>query len=64
MQLSLNAPTVNSRGVRFGNFVQIRDIINDEMEAIWNGTKNAKEAMEEAVKRGNKLIRKFEKANK
>ena len=63
LQLSLNAPTPNSRGVRFGNFVQIRDIINEEMEAIWNGSKSAEEAMSAAVERGNKLVRKFEKAN-
>ncbi len=63
-QLSLNTPTPNSRGLRFGNFVQIRDIINEEMEAIWNGSKTASQAMDDAVKRGNKLLRKFEKANK
>ena len=63
-ELSLNKPTPNSRGIRLGNFVQIRDVINEEMEAIWNGSKSAKEAMDEAVRRGNKLLRKFEKANK
>ncbi len=62
-QLSLNAPTPNSRGVRFGNFVQVRDVINEEMEAIWNGTKSAQEGMDEAVARGNDLLRKFESAN-
>jgi len=62
-QLSLNQPTPNSRGIRFGNFVQVRDVINEEMEAIWNGTKSAGDAMDEAVERGNKLLRKFEKAN-
>ncbi len=62
-QLSLNAPTPNSRGLRFGNFVQIRDIINEEMEAIWSGTKTASEGLDAAVERGNKLLRKFEKAN-
>jgi len=63
-QLSLNQPTPNSRGVRFGSFVQIRDIINEEMEAIWNGSKTASAAMDEAVARGNALLRKFERANK
>lgn len=63
-QLSLNKPTPNSRGIRFGSFVQIRDVINEEMEAIWNGSKTAADAMDEAVTRGNKLLRKFEKANK
>ena len=63
-QLSLNQPTPNSRGIRFGSFVQVRDIINEEMEAIWNGSKTADQALDEAVARGNKLLRKFEKANK
>lgn len=63
-QLSLNQPTPNSRGIRFGNFVQIRDIINEEMEAVWNGSKSADQAMDDAAERGNKLLRKFEKANK
>ncbi|MFT5115102.1 MAG: sn-glycerol 3-phosphate transport system substrate-binding protein [Parasphingorhabdus sp.] len=62
-QLSLNTPTPNSRGLRFGNFVQIRDAINEEMEAIWNGTKTADQALDDAAMRGNKLLRKFEKAN-
>ena len=62
-QLSLNTPTANSRGLRFGNFVQIRDIINEEMEAIWAGTKSASEGLDAAVERGNKLLRKFEKVN-
>lgn len=62
-QLSLNQPTPNSRGLRFGNFVQVRDIINEEMEALWSGQKNAKEALDDAAKRGNALLRKFEKAN-
>ena len=63
-QLSLNAPTANSRGLRFGNFVQIRDVINEEMEAIWDGSKSASQAMDAAVKRGNALLRKFERSAK
>ena len=62
-QLSLNQPTPNSKGLRFGSFVQTRDIINEEMEAIWAGTKTAKQGLADAVRRGNKLLRKFEKAN-
>ena len=62
-QLSLNQPTANSRGLRFGNFVQIRDIINDELEAIWAGDKTAKQGLDDAVKRGNDLLRKFQDAN-
>ena len=63
-QLSLNTPTANSRGVRFGNFVQVRDVINEEMEAIWAGDKTAKEALDAAAKRGDALLRKFERSVK
>ena len=63
-QLSLNEPTPASKGLRFGNFVQIRDIINEELESVWAGQKSAKDAMDKAVDRGNALLRKFEKANR
>lgn len=62
-QMTLNKPTPNSKGLRFGNFVQIRDIINEELEAIWAGKKTAKEGLDAAVSRGNELLRKFEKEN-
>ena len=61
-QMTNKAPTENSKGLRFGNFVQIRDIINEEMEAIWAGTKSAQEGLDDAVSRGNALLRKFEAA--
>ncbi len=60
-QMTLNEPTENSRGLRFGNYVQIRDVINEELEAIWGGSKTAQEGLDAAVARGNDLIRKFEK---
>jgi sn-glycerol 3-phosphate transport system substrate-binding protein len=62
-QLSLNQPTPNSKGLRFGNFVQIRDIINEELEAVWAGDKSAEAALDTAVERGNALLRKFERQN-
>ena len=62
-QLRLNKPTPNSRGLRFGSFVQIRDIINEEMENIWKGSKSASDALDSAAARGNKLLRKFESAH-
>lgn len=62
-QLSLNTPTANSKGVRFGNFVQIRDVINEELESVWSGQKDAKQALDDAVSRGNDLLRKFQAAN-
>ncbi len=60
-QLSLNEPTANSRGLRFGNFVQIREIINEELEELWSGQKTAEEALGDAARRGNELLRQFER---
>lgn len=62
-QMTSVAPTDNSKGLRLGNFVQIRDIINEELEAVWAGKKTAQVALDTAVERGNALLRKFEKAN-
>jgi sn-glycerol 3-phosphate transport system substrate-binding protein len=53
--------TDKSRGVRLGNFVQIRDIIDEELENVWNGKKTAKEALDAAVTRGNEQIDRFAK---
>ncbi len=56
--------TDKSRGIRLGNFNQIRTIIDEETEQIWTGKKSAKEALEAAIKRGNEQLERFQKANK
>ena len=56
--------TANSRGIRLGSFLQIRKVIDEELEAVWNNTKSPKDALDEAVQRGNELLERFEKANK
>ena len=61
LQLNNKEPTENSRGLRFGNFVQIRDIWSEEIEAALNGQKPAKAAMDTAVERGNAVLRQFER---
>lgn len=63
-QMTLNKPTKNSRGLRFGNFVQMRDIIYDTLEGIFTEKMTAQEGLDEAVAKGNRLLRKFESANK
>jgi len=63
-QMTLNKPTGNSKGLRFGNFIQMRSVMYSELEAIFAGKKSAKQGLDHAVKAGNKLLRKFEKANK
>ena len=56
--------TDKSRGIRLGNYVQIRTIEDEELEQVWGGKKSAQEALDSIVKRGNELLEKFEKANK
>ena len=55
------APTGNSKGLRLGNFDQIRGIIDEELEAVWQGEKDAAAALGSAVERGNELLRRFER---
>ena len=62
-QMTLNPPTDNSKGLRLGSFVQIRNIIEEEIESTLQGKKTAQEALDSAVTRGNELLRQFERAN-
>ncbi|MGE5171987.1 MAG: sn-glycerol-3-phosphate ABC transporter substrate-binding protein UgpB [Rudaea sp.] len=62
-ELTNKPPTANSKGLRLGNFVQIRNIIDEELESVWSGQKTAKQALDEAVKRGNEQLERFQKAN-
>ncbi|MCC5979518.1 MAG: sn-glycerol-3-phosphate ABC transporter substrate-binding protein UgpB [Salinarimonas sp.] len=63
LQMTLNEPTEHSRGLRLGNFVQIRDVINEELEEVWSGNKSAQEALDDAARRSNDLLRQFEADN-
>ena len=62
-EITLKPPTENSRGVRLGSFVLIRDVIDDELEQAFSGKKSAQAALDSAVERGNKLLRQFERAS-
>ncbi|WP_349368079.1 sn-glycerol-3-phosphate ABC transporter substrate-binding protein UgpB [Salinarimonas sp.] len=62
-QMTLNEPTGSSRGLRLGNFVQIRDVINEELELVWSGAKTVEEALNAAVERGNDMLRQFQADN-
>jgi len=50
------APTANSKGVRLVNLPQVRDIENEEFEKMLAGKETAKEALDNAVKRGDAAI--------
>jgi len=56
--------TDKSRGVRLGNFVQIRTVADEELEQVWAGKKTAKEGLDALKKRGDELLERFEKQNK
>jgi sn-glycerol 3-phosphate transport system substrate-binding protein len=62
-QMTLKPPTENSKGIRLGSFVLVRDVIDDELEQAFAGKKSAQAAMDSAVERGNRLLRQFERAN-
>lgn len=62
-QITLNEPTENSKGLRFGNMPQIRLVLDEELEAVLNGSKSGKEALDSAVERGNQILREFEESN-
>jgi sn-glycerol 3-phosphate transport system substrate-binding protein len=58
-QITLNPPTANSKGLRFGNYVQIRTVIDEEFQALLGGTKTPQQALDAVVERGNALIKEF-----
>ena len=62
-EVTLKPPTDNSKGIRLGSFVLIRDAIEDELEQVFAGKRTAQAAMDNAVERGNRLLRQFERAN-
>jgi sn-glycerol 3-phosphate transport system substrate-binding protein len=61
LELTNKEPTENSRGLRLGNMVQLRDVWAEEFEAALSGKKSAKDALDAAVSRGNAMLRQFER---
>lgn len=63
-QMTSVEPTENSMGIRLGNFPQIRGVIDEALESVWNGQSSAQEALDTAARRGNDQLRRFERANR
>jgi sn-glycerol 3-phosphate transport system substrate-binding protein len=63
-QITLHPPTDNSRAVRLGSFILVRDVIEEELERAFAGKATAQEALDAAVRRGNDLLRQFERASR
>ncbi len=64
VQQMLAKTTEKSRGIRLGNFVQIRDVIDEELEGVWGGKQDAKTALDKIVTRSNEHLIRFEKTAK
>ncbi len=62
--MSRKMPTENSKGLRLGSFVLVREVIEDELEQAFAGKKTAAQALASAQERGNRLLRQFERANR
>ena len=60
LQMTAKPPTPNSRGLRLGNLAQIRDIIAEDLEAIFAGKQSAQAGLDDAVARGNAKLQQFE----
>jgi sn-glycerol 3-phosphate transport system substrate-binding protein len=56
LEMTGKKPTANSKGVRLINLPQVRDIENEEFEKMLAGKQTAKEALDNAVKRGDAAI--------
>jgi sn-glycerol 3-phosphate transport system substrate-binding protein len=61
-QLTRTPVTDNSRGFHLGRMPEIRTIIEEESEKALGGQQGAKEALDTAVVRGNKVLRDFQKS--
>lgn len=63
-QLTRTKPTPNTMTMRIGNAAQYGAALDDELEAMWSGKKEPKQAMDDAVRRGNEFLRRYEAQQK
>jgi sn-glycerol 3-phosphate transport system substrate-binding protein len=61
LQLNRGTPTANSQGFHFGNYTQSTFALRQELEAVWANKKTPQEGLDDAVRRGNDILRQFEK---
>lgn len=63
-QMLRGGSTENTRGLRLGNMPEIRVVIQEELERALQGQQTPQQAMDQAVQRGNQILRSFERANR
>ncbi|MFC0179223.1 sn-glycerol-3-phosphate ABC transporter substrate-binding protein UgpB [Thorsellia kenyensis] len=62
-QLLFKEPLPHTRGLRLGNMTQIRQIADEEFEAVLTGQKSPESALNDINTRANQQLRRFEKSN-
>ena len=62
--LTASNGTPVTRGVRLGNFTSIRAAVRSELEAAFAGKKDMQVAIDDAVKSGNDILRRYEQTFK
>ena len=63
LQLNRGTPTANSQGFHFGNYTQTTFALREEMESVFANKKTPQQGLDDAVRRGNDILRQFEKLN-
>jgi sn-glycerol 3-phosphate transport system substrate-binding protein len=56
--------TENTRGIRLGGYVEIRNIIQEEMEKAFQGQQNGQGTLAAITTRGNAVLRNFERQSR
>lgn len=59
--ITRHPPTRDTAGIRLGNMLQIRDLWAEEIEAALAGTKTPQHALDDAVARGDAVLRLFQR---
>jgi sn-glycerol 3-phosphate transport system substrate-binding protein len=61
-QLARGTVTANSRGLRLGRLAEIRNILYEETEKALQGQQSGKQALDNGVARGDRVLREFQKS--
>lgn len=62
--LTASEPTPVTRGIRLGNFTQIRHIVSDSLQAIFANKEPVQQALDDAVTRGDVVLTRFQETYK
>jgi sn-glycerol 3-phosphate transport system substrate-binding protein len=62
--LTASNGTPVTRGIRLGNYTSIRKALRSELEAAFSGKKDMQVAIDDAVKAGNDILRRYEQTFK